>query len=218
MTDLIPEVLACGHCNNISHMKIFDRAADTITYTEPPYEYEKGTLYHLLKCPACDKITIISFEWAEYREDDEDYLPSHEILYPQPTGFPVGLPDKILNTYKAAEKIKSIDVNAYVILLRRLLELVCFDRKAKGETLAQMLADLAIKGEIPDKLVKVAKGLRDFGNMGAHVGAGELSNQEIPIAKALCTAILEYIYSAPYLADVAESKLTSIKSKSKKGS
>lgn len=120
-----------------------------------------------------------------------------------------------MDTYKAAEKVKTIDVNAYVILLRRLLELVCHDRKASGNTLAQMLSDLAAKGEIPDKLVRVAKGLKDFGNMGAHVSIGELSPKEIPIVKALCTAILEYIYSAPYLANTAESKLTAIKSQSK---
>ncbi|MEP7168010.1 MAG: DUF4145 domain-containing protein, partial [Bacteroidota bacterium] len=105
---------------------------------------------------------------------------------------------------------------AYVILLRRLLELICIDRSAKKNTLALMLKDLSDKGEIPDKLVKVAMGLKDFGNIGAHAGIGELSENEIPIVTALCTAILEYTYSAPHLATLAETKLNSIKTKRKK--
>ena len=77
--------------------------------------------------------------------------------------------------------------------------------------LASMLKDLANRNEIPDKLVKVAQGIKDFGNMGAHAGIGELSENEIPIVATLCTVILEYIYSAPHLATIAENKLNAIK-------
>tara|TARA_R110002111_G_scaffold186936_2_gene252679 strand:- start:1414 stop:1851 length:438 start_codon:yes stop_codon:yes gene_type:complete len=144
-------------------------------------------------------------------EPDEEI--EYEILFPKDDKIPSGLPIKILNALKAAEKVKTIDVNAYAILLRRLLELVCLDRDASGDTLAQMLNDLAKKGEIPVKLVKVAKGLKDLGNVGAHASIGELSENETPIIKALTSAILEYIYSAPKLAEIAEEKLKSIKLK-----
>jgi hypothetical protein len=43
-----------------------------------------------------------------------------------------------------------------------------------------------------------------------------LTEKEIPIVNALCSAILEYVYSAPYLASIAENKLTTIKTKAKK--
>ena len=76
-----------------------------------------------------------------------------------------------------------------------------------------MLQDLANKNEIPNKLVDVAKGLKDFGNIGAHAGIGELTKKEIPIVEMLTRAILEYIYTAPYLATLAENKLKSIKGK-----
>ena len=76
-----------------------------------------------------------------------------------------------------------------------------------------MLKDLSNRNEIPEELVDVAKGLKDLGNLGAHAGIGEMSEKEIPILKALSRAILEYIYSAPYLASIAEKKLKDLKSK-----
>ena len=79
-----------------------------------------------------------------------------------------------------------------------------------------MLKELAAKNEIPDKLVKVASGLKDFGNIGAHAGSGDLTEKEIPILNALCSAILEYVYSAPHLATIAENKLKTIKITRKK--
>ncbi len=211
------KTIPCGHCTNISKMEIIGNVKDTIIEEiDPEYgpSVESGTFYEVLKCPACSRVNIVSYGWHEYMESDEEF--TYELLYPQKSNFPIGLPDNILKTLKAAEKIKTIDVNAYAILMRRLLELVCIDRKAKGANLALMLKDLSNKNEIPVKLVDVAKGLKDFGNIGAHAGIGELSEKEIPIVRALSYAILEYIYTAPYLATLAESKLDKIKSKGKR--
>jgi len=174
---------------------------------------EWGTIYCILECPACKKANIISYSWHDGIESEEEI--KYKILYPIDRNIPIALPENIQKAFKAAEKIKTIDVNAYVILLKRLLELVCINRKANGATLALMLKDLSDINEIPEKLVKVAKGLKDFGNTGAHAGIGDLSEKEVPIVATLCTAILEYIYSAPFLATIAEDKLNSIKTRSK---
>lgn len=181
--------------------------------------YSVGDVYSILECPACSQINIISYWWNdewEFEEDDFDRNFDennlwYKQLYPTEKNLPVGLPEKILNAYKAAEKIKTIDTNAYAVLLRRLLELICIDREAQGKTLASMLKDLANRGEIPEKLVKVTSWLKDFGNIGAHAGIAELSEKEIPIITALCNWVLEYIYSAPFLASVAENKLNELK-------
>ena len=195
---------------SVSDMEEFDDSDYDPRYCPPP---DQGVVYSVLKCPACSKINIVSYFWRESMDSDDDV--AYENIYPPDKNVPIGLPESILKAFKAAEKIKTIDVNAYVILLRRLLELVCIDRNANGDTLAAMLTDLAKRNEIPDKLVKVAKGLKDFGNIGAHAGIGELSENEVPIVTVLCTAILEYIYSAPHLATIAETKLNSIKNKRK---
>jgi hypothetical protein len=212
----LSKLTSCGHCGNVAKMEVLGSVKDTSVETdnEGIYEYEAGTIYEILKCPACKKDNVVCFGWWDGIESEEEI--EYKFLYPLDKDTPLGLPTKILNAYKAAEKVKTIDVNAYAILMRRLLELICIDRKAKGNTLAVMLKDLSNKNEIPAKLVDVANGLKNFGNIGAHAKIGELSEEEIPILSALITAILEYIYSAPFLASSAEEKLKTITTKNQK--
>ncbi|CAM3285666.1 DUF4145 domain-containing protein [Flavobacterium longum] len=176
------------------------------------YGPNMGTSYDVLKCPACLKINIVTYFWHEDMERNEI---EYEFLYPPEKAYPLGLPDNILAAYKASEDIKLRNANAYAILTRRMLETVCIEHGAKSTQLASMLKELADNGAIPQNLVKVANGIKNFGNIGAHAGSGELGEQELPIVSALATALLEYLYSAPYLAALAESKLTKLRSKGK---
>lgn len=208
-------IITCRHCGNISKMEIVGSAEIDETWGDEKIGYgpNMGTSYDVLKCPACEKVTIVSYFWHEDMDREEI---TYEILFPTEVNYPIGLPDNILSAYKAAEKVKPIDANAYATLMRRLLETVCIEHQAKpNTTLHLMLKELADRQEIPQKLVKVAQGLKNFGNVGAHAGSGDLSREEIPIVSALATALLEYIYSAPYLATIAEDKLKEIKSKLK---
>lgn len=212
----ISTVVTCGHCYNISGMEILGSVNDLTIENQPEnYHYiEYGTIYDILKCPACKKNNILSYEWASYMEDQEDFEPTYSLVYPSADNIPAGLPENIEKAYIAAEQIKNIDPNSYAVLSRRLLEMVCLNRNATGKSLYDKLKDLSAKGEIPEKLVGVTMGLKNFGNIGAHAGLGELSAKEIPIVNALTLAVLEYIYSAPLLATEAENKLIAIKKKS----
>lgn len=204
------QLTSCQHCGNISKMGVIGHVNDNqIVTNDDGSSFDYGTTYLVLSCPACKNVNIVSYEWSDHM--DENHMFEYVFLFPGSPNYPLGLPEKILTSFKAAEKVKLIDVNAYAILTRRLLELVCLDRGAEGDTLAKMLKDLATKNEIPDKLVKVASGLKDFGNMGAHASIGELSESEIPIVGALCNAIIEYVYTAPYLTTLAERQLKKLK-------
>lgn len=195
-------------------MEVVDTMRDVISEGGDDMGYwEHGDIYRLLKCPNCRKVNITTYSWHDAM--DEDDVITEKTIYPQHQDFPVGLPDKILGSLTSAEKVKPIDVHAYALLLGRTLELVCHDRGAKSGTLYPMLEELAKKGDIPEKLVKVASGLRNFRNLGAHAGMGDLSEKELPIVRALLDAILTYIYSAQHLADLAEEKLARIKKKRK---
>jgi hypothetical protein len=94
---------------------------------------------------------------------------------------------------------------------------VCEDRQAKGDSLHKKLQDLSTRGEIPTKLVDVARSLKDLRNVGAHASLGNLTADEVPILEDLTRAILEYVYSAPALAEAAVKRLNTLRRRSKKG-
>lgn len=208
----------CRHCLNQAPMEIvseFSRVIDTVDVH--PNDYENVyKIYQLLQCPACFDLSLQEYQWCDaYMESAADT--TIEILYPtmKTDDIPLGLPANINKALVAAQKVKSIDANAYGVLTRRVLEMVCIDRKAKGINLAEQLEDLARKNEIPNKLVMVAKNIRNLGNIGAHATLGDLTKDEIPILNALSNAILEYVYTAPYLADQAEDRVNKLKTKRK---
>lgn len=188
--------------------------------TKPSYDYpedeyyapkpEEGYRYELLLCLACKDITLWKYFDADYLDSEETTV---KTLYPLAGLKLAGLPYQIQQAYEIALKVRLIDPNAYAVLLGRILEMICEDRKANGKNLFDKLNDLAKKDEIPEKLIGVADSLRHLRNVGAHASAGELTRDEIPMLDDLCKAILEYVYSAPYLVEKAEQRLKRLKEK-----
>lgn len=203
----LTDPIKCNHCGNLAPMSVVSGYSDTEILggkgNEPPWE--TGTIYQILKCPSCRKISIRSYFWHDGM-DDEDRI-TYQQLYPVDARMPEGLPDKISKAYQAAVKVKTIDANAFAVLLGRVIDMVCQDRGASGDTMAQQLADLAQKNEIPIKLVEVAAKLRKLRNIGAHAGLGELTDKDVPILEDLCRALLDYIYTAPHLISRADKSL-----------
>jgi hypothetical protein len=209
--------IKCSHCQNEGPMEIIGDYSTVRDYYDPDpgsdTSWEAGTIWELCKCPACELPILRSYDWHSGYMDGSDI--EYRLLYPLSEGVPRGLPPRIDGGYRAALKVRNIDANAYGVLLGRVLELVCEDRKAEGKTLNDKLRNLAKKNEIPDKLVDVAKGIRELRNIGAHAVLGELTPAELPVLDGLTRAILEYVYSAPLLASEAEHRLTELKAKSK---
>lgn len=185
--------LRCGACEKNSDQKVVTEYKQIIGYAEefddPPHYYEEVWLFRLSLCSLCDRVNL---------SVEGDYGDGARTLYPSPPAELEGLPYKIAQAYKAARAVKSIDANAFAVLLGRVLEFVCIDRNATGGTLSLQLKDLATKGEIPGPLAGMADQLRTLRNIGAHASLGELSNTETPILDDLCRAILEYVYAAPH--------------------
>jgi hypothetical protein len=168
------------------------------------FQWNEGPIHELLVCPACAGIVLYRQYWHDVRDPSE--LPC-DVLYPCVDEVPLGLPDLIRQEFEAALRVRSASPNAYGVLLGRLLELVCDDRGAKKGNLSASLKALSARGEIPQKLVEMAERLRALRNVGAHAWVGELTDAEIPIQANLCRAILEYVYSAPYLVQQADRSL-----------
>jgi hypothetical protein len=203
--------IQCGVCTNKSTMQICGTVLHSTDFHDEStgMVHENGDMYSVLLCPNCSQINIAVSHWHEGMEDENEL--SYHVIYPAKERLPIGLPADIKKGYEAALRVKSIDANSYAVLLRRVLELVCIDRNAQGKDLYNKLDDLIKKNEIPANLAEVAQGLRDLGNVGAHAVIGEITEKEIPILRALINAVLEYVYSAPFLALIAKETSDKIK-------
>ena len=85
---------------------VSDKSADVDPEYGPITEY--GTEYSVLRYPGCLKINIVSYDWDEGIESEDEI--SYNFLYPQNPSYPIGLPEKILTAFKAAEKVKFTEV------------------------------------------------------------------------------------------------------------
>ena len=160
--------------------------------------WEEGCVYRLLACQGCEGV-VLQRDFFDSRYDDYEVPSAFTTLYPQPDTMPKVLPAPVRAEYDAAVKVKPINANAYAVLLGRVFDKVCEDRKAQGKTLSERLADLAARGEIPKVLADMAQGLRQLRNVGAHADLGDLTAEEIRLLDAILRAILEYLYRAPKL-------------------
>lgn len=195
--------MKCGHCQNSVFMEIVGSYSAIRSYADGPMSWESGYIYNILVCPACDKVSFRRYGWDD-QMDPADV--TFEVIYPQVRDLR-GLPPKVDAAYKAAVRVRTVDANAYGVLIGRVLDLICEDRAATGRSLDSRLKSLAVRGEIPTKLVNVATGLRRLRNIGAHADLGELTEEDLPVVENLARAILEYVYTAPLLAEEAERRL-----------
>ena len=208
----LTDPIKCAHCGNFAPMKCVSSYFDIHTSGDEDehYSWDEGEVYDLLLCPSCKKVSLGNYYYDDRFVNESDKA-DYTILYPADNKLPFGLPGPIKNAYEAALKVKQIDSNAFAVLMGRLLEMVVEDRKAIGKTLNDKLSDLATKREIPDKLVGVANGLRNFRNVGAHAALGDITPAEVPILASLANAILEYVYSAPHLSQVAQEQFKKLR-------
>jgi hypothetical protein len=171
-------------------------------------EWAEGHVYEMLTCPACDGVT---FQRGYFHDHDPgEWQPV--VLYPTEANKVEGLPAEIERAYAAASAVKAIEAHAFAVLVRRLLEMICLDKGAQeGKSLFEQLKFLAETGVIPQQLINIANGLRNFGNIGAHAARAQLSENEVPVIDALCRAILEYVYVAPHLVALAQQTLDRVK-------
>jgi hypothetical protein len=175
----------------------------------PEDTLDVGETWRIVACPACREVSVGLIRWLDFLDVEDEFR--MRIVYPARTRTLTGLPPKIDSAYDAALKVRSIDSNAFAVLLGRVLDMVCLDKQATGTTLYDRLNSLVEKGDIPPQLVDMAHQLRQLRNIGAHADLGELTPSEVPVLEGLCHAILEYVYTAPQLIKEVERRLQKLK-------
>lgn len=213
--DQVSESRICPYCASVGYMRVVGSGKDVkdvLVGGRNPFTVEAGTVYRLLACVNCEKVTLESSSWHEQMDHSSEC--DWETVHPSKRQPILGLPEAIEKEFNEAEAVRTASPNAYALLTRRVLEAVCEDRQADGKTLHAGLVDLAQRGEIPEKLAEVAQSLRQLGNVGAHYKAGSLTVEDLPSLEALCRAVLEYVYAAPRLVTQAESLIEEVRKRS----
>lgn len=208
------EARKCGHCHNVAPMEVL---ASAVVDDAEEHRDENGyclgvflerNTYRLHKCSSCGRVILAAEYSCSGMHPD---IPDVSVLYPQPSTSLVGLPQKVQKAYDSAQRVRLVDANSFAVQLRRMLEFICKDQQATGNSLASKIHDLANRNLIPDKLSEIARHLKDFGNVGAHAEDFDITEAEIPILDSLARAIAEYIYTAPALAKQAEERFRELK-------
>ena len=189
-------ILICSHCGNktphliktqiSSHEEVYDSNGECLG--------EIKTYYYLTECKTCNGISLFS-DWEA--SDNPGDLQKASQLYPPPRELGEAIPKEIRKSYEEARKVEKISANAFAVLIRRSLELLCRDQKAKGNNLKEQIADLSERGIIPNKLVEMAETLRFIGNIGAHEIEVDIDQTETRAIDDFLVAMLEYVYVAP---------------------
>jgi hypothetical protein len=208
----------CRHCGKAASMQVVGTHDEVreVHDDEDPFNdsYHEGLVYTMCVCPSCHKITVVE------EEVNSRASPSHlgkSIIFPQPARIPDGLPSSVERAFAEASSVRTVNPNAYAVLLGRVLDKVCQDRNVEGENLNSKIRILADRGEIPKPLSEIAHSLRQLRNVGAHADLGDLTADEIPLLDDLCRAILEYVYTARQLLARVQEHLSRLDERRKRG-
>jgi hypothetical protein len=189
-------IVRCPHCGNeVPHTveaqssaneELFANDGDSVGVFE--------SFYYLARCTTCKNISLFS-DW-DFDEAPGD-LKRAALLYPSKKRLDNVVPKAIKDSFEEAKKVERVSPNAFAVLTRRSLELLCKDQKAKGGNLKEKIHDLSLRGIIPATLTEMAEALRFLGNLGAHDIEFDFEREETQAMEDFLVAMLEYVYVAP---------------------
>jgi len=199
MTKEIEEIMTCLHCGNKAAQKQIARYDQDVSLGiwAGGEEILTDNYVFLFECKTCKGLSLKTI----YSEtvDSSGYInfDGMNSLYPISKEFPENMPFNIVKSYKEARKVKRISPVAFSILIRKSLEELCKDRKAKGKTLKGKIEYLAKNNILPSSFIKMVNSIRTFGNIGAHEIEVDLTEEQVDILDDFFIALIEYVYIAP---------------------
>jgi excisionase family DNA binding protein len=188
----LPLIRICGHCGSRSIFSIMHI-----------YSYA-GSTWKFMLCSACamptlDR-TIKLFDSTQGLPHDSEA----KILYPSDQSHLDFIPEVIKTEYQAAIRVRNISPDAYAVLARRTLEIICDYEGAVGKTFSDKLEDL-IKGDrIPRLLADAAELVRHISNISIHSIGEKVTEEDTTLLMDFLEAIIEYLYVVPAKTQVAK--------------
>lgn len=190
----------CYHCGNKGLLSIESK------FTDRYYDYDGDIptcwyedYYFILHCPVCYEVSILEKSTASYLEkpDGTFDIAEEQILYPNIKSVKLGVPKDIVSAFDSAKKVQKIDSSICALSLRRVLELICINKNANGNTLENKIKDLVNINILPPTFDAACKHIRIIGNEGAHENQISIPAREIKTLIEYLDSIINYLYVLP---------------------
>jgi Domain of unknown function (DUF4145) len=187
----------CGHCGFPGYLE--EKGRVKIDEQDEEIEGHGWVQYFrywiVARCPNCDRPTLDAIVFVDVDDDDPENAFESRI-YPTLLENDT-LPAGVRKQFEAAHRVRAIEPSFYAVGVRRMLEAVCSERGASGNTLEKQIKHLVDVGQLPDVFAGMAKQLRTLGNWGAHDGNTEVVAGDVPLIEEFADSILDYLYRAP---------------------
>jgi len=155
------EVFVCRHCGNkASHLLIYRHKVPVpLGLFGPNFEeINAEDYYFLFECGTCSGISLKNIYSEEIDSDPRIETPFENIHYLFPSSKSTdGIPKGLESITAEANRVKHVSNLAYLILVRKVLEEVCKDRKANGKNLKEKLDSLVKNEELPSIFSKASE-------------------------------------------------------------
>jgi len=216
MEDIKRRVHTCFHCGNTGLLKYIGKTH--WENSDVGYDYNGNEIYynliehedwHLFECPVCNKPVLIS----EYALDAVDEQPTYSVEYPTIAVPRDGVPKEIYMAFESAVKTKGIDYEICLLSLRRVLEMICKEKEAKGNTLEKKIDDLIEKKVLPRMIGEACWIIRQMGNDAAHADKVDVFGVEVDQVIGYVATIIDYLYSMPFRVSKMKKKIEDRKKK-----
>jgi hypothetical protein len=212
MTSKITNIAYCPHCGNeapqrlIHKQNYYEKSWDATTGERTEEDVPRSSF--VAACATCGNVLIYDNPGDQ---TDERRFASCSLVYPKTPLLSSVIPRQIANSYAEAFKVRAISPNAFAVLIRRTLEILCNERGVTKGTLANRLKVLSDKGELPPILSQTTDLLRLIGNIGAHGSEQSVHPLQVRAIDDFFTAIVEYLYVAPKKIEDFQKRLQALK-------
>jgi hypothetical protein len=198
-----PHIAICPHCGNKTPHKLLHRQDFYVDIEENMFD---ECWWAILRCSTCGELSLYKDHWDKTRS-----IWTSKLIYPVPIIAPVEASQDVQRLFQEAVKIKHIAPSLCAVGIRKCLEALCKDKGATKKDLSSNVRELASKGILPEILVQMMDSSRIIGNLGAHAGSSEVTEDDANVLIDFCLAILEYVYVAPSKIASVQRRLDSLK-------
>lgn len=191
----------CYHCGNTGLLKVeychneefggpvYDIVGDVVDF-----ELREYFKWNMLICPVCRMITLAE----EYtNESYQGHFWETSTLYPTTKIDFEGVPESIKSAFESAMKVKNIDTRICLLSLRMVLEAICKDKGAKGNSLEKMIEDMIANKVLPEMFDDACWVIRQLGNSAAHADKRVYNAHQVEQTIGFMKDIINYLYTLP---------------------